>query len=194
MADEHKTKKRLLRELKEIRSQNSALERSISGNITERKRLEDLIIDSEERYRRLFETADDGIVLLEKDQGNITHANPSFEKMLGYNKKEVLDNKLQNFVVLPDSHDFQTLMQVLNKEGIIKFDDVPVTTKSRGHIDTEIYFVDRAKLVQCNIRDVTERKQAEEAQRKNEEKFRTIFNSSSDAIFIHDSSGRFLEV
>ncbi|MFP4034504.1 MAG: hypothetical protein ACLFT5_03245, partial [Desulfovermiculus sp.] len=60
MADEHKTKKRLLRELKEIRSQNSALERSISGNITERKRLEDLIIDSEERYRRLFETADDG--------------------------------------------------------------------------------------------------------------------------------------
>ncbi|MFO7802831.1 MAG: PAS domain S-box protein, partial [Desulfovermiculus sp.] len=61
-------------------------------------------------------------------------------------------------------------------------------------LDTEIYFVDRAKLVQCNIRDVTERKRQEEAQRKSEEKFRTIFNSSSDAIFIHDSSGRFLEV
>jgi len=48
--------------------------------------------------------------------------------------------------------------------------------------------------VQCNIRDVTERKRQEEALRENEEKFRTIFNSSSDAIFIHDTSGRFLEV
>ena len=163
-------------------------------DITEQKRLEDLLADSEERYRRLFETANDGIVLMEKDQGKITHANPAFEKMLGYNMQEVVDNKLQNFVVLPDLHDFQTIMQVLNKEGIIKFDDVLVTTKSRQHLDTEIYFVDRAKLVQCNIRDVTERKRQEEALRENEEKFRTIFNSSSDAIFIHDTSGRFLEV
>ncbi|MFO7803647.1 MAG: PAS domain S-box protein, partial [Desulfovermiculus sp.] len=163
-------------------------------DITEQKRLEDLLADSEERYRRLFETANDGIVLLEKDQGKITHANPAFEKMLGYNLKEVIDNKLQKFVVLPDLHDFQTIMQVLNKEGIIKFDEVPVITNSRQHLDTEIYFVDRAKLVQCNIRDVTGRKRQEEALRKSEEKFRTIFNSSSDAIFIHDSSGRFLEV
>ena len=163
-------------------------------DITEQKRLEDLLADSEERYRRLFETANDGIVLMEKDQGKITHANPAFEKMLGYNMQEVVDNKLQNFVVLPDLHDFQTIMQVLNKEGIIKFDDVLVTTKSRQHLVTEIYFVDRAKLVQCNIRDVTERKRQEEALRENEEKFRTIFNSSSDAIFIHDTSGRFLEV
>lgn len=163
-------------------------------DITEHKRLEDLLADSEERYRRLFETANDGIALLEKDQGKITHANPAFEKMLGYNTKEFIGNKLQDFVVLPELFDFQRIMKVLIKEGIIKFDDVPVTTKSRQHIDTEIYFVDRAKLVQCNIRDVSERKLQEEAQRKSEKKFRTLFNSSSDAIFIHDSSGWFLEV
>ncbi|MEF8943255.1 MAG: PAS domain S-box protein [Desulfohalobiaceae bacterium] len=163
-------------------------------DITEHKRLQDLLIDSEELYRRLFETANDGIVLLEKDQGKITHSNPAFEEMLGYSKKEIVANKLQNFVVLPDSQDFQTIMHVLNKEGIIKFDDVPLTTKSGRGVDSEIYFVDRAKLVQCNIRDITEHKRQEEAQRKSEEKFRTIFNNSSDAIFIHDTSGQFLEV
>ena len=59
-------------------------------DITERKRLESLLTESEERYRRLFETASDGIVLLEKREGKITHANPATEKMLGYAKKAFL--------------------------------------------------------------------------------------------------------
>ncbi len=137
-------------------------------DITERKRLEDLLTESEERYRRLFETASDGIVLLEKREGKITHANPATEKMLGYTKKESIGNKLQDIGVLLDMGDFQTTMQNLNKIGIINYNDVPVKTKSGQHIDTDIYLVDRARLVQCNIRDITERKQAEEALRKSE--------------------------
>ncbi len=131
-------------------------------DITERKRLESLLEESEERYRRLFETASDGIVLLEKREGKITHANPATEMMLGYNKKESIGNKLQDIGVSLDMGDFQTTMQNLNKSGIIHYNDVPVKTKSGQHIDTDIYLVDRARLVQCNIRDITDRKQAEE--------------------------------
>ena len=131
-------------------------------DITERKRLENLLTESEERYRRLFETASDGIVLLEKREGKITHANPATEKMLGYTKKESIGNKLQDIGVLLDMGDFQTTMQNLNKSGIINYDDVPVKTKSGQHIDTDIYLVDRARLVQCNIRDITDRKQGEQ--------------------------------
>ncbi|MCK7477900.1 MAG: PAS domain S-box protein [Candidatus Moduliflexus flocculans] len=58
-------------------------------DITERKQLEDLLTESEERYRRLFETASDGIVLLEKREGKITHTNPATEMMLGYPNKGV---------------------------------------------------------------------------------------------------------
>ncbi len=134
----------------------------IARDITERKQLEDLLQESEERYRRLFETASDGIVLLEKREGKITHANPATEKMLGYTTKESLGNKLHDIGVMLDMGDFQTTMQNLNKIGIINYDDVPVTTKSGQHIDADIYLVDRARLVQCNIRDITERKQAEE--------------------------------
>src|SRR5512140_2800631 len=57
-------------------------------DITERKQLEDMLKESEMRYRRIFETASDGIVLLEKREGHIVHANPAAEKMLGYSKVE----------------------------------------------------------------------------------------------------------
>jgi PAS domain S-box-containing protein len=145
----------------------------IARDITARKRLESLLEESEERYRRLFETASDGIVLLEKREGKITHANPATEKMLGYPKEESIGNKLQGIGVLLDMGDFQTTMQNLNKIGISNYDDVPIETKSGQHIDADIYLVDRARLVQCNIRDVTERKQAEEALRKSERELKS---------------------
>ena len=88
-------------------------------DITERKQLEGLLIDSEEQYRRLFETASDGIVLLEKREGKITQANPATEKLLGYTEKEIIGNKLQDIGVVLDTSDFQTTMQNLNKRGII---------------------------------------------------------------------------
>jgi PAS domain S-box-containing protein len=131
-------------------------------DITERRQLEDLLTESEERYRRLFETASDGIVLLEKREGKITHANPATEMMLGYPNKGCIGNKLQDIGVSLDMGDFQATMDNLNKSGIINYNDVLVKTKSGRHIYTDIYLVDRARLVQCNIRDITARKQAEE--------------------------------
>ncbi len=139
-------------------------------DITEPKRLENLLTESEERYRRLFETASDAIVLLEKREGEITHANPATEKMLGYTKEECIGNKLPGIGVILDMGDFQTTIQNLNKCGILNYDDVQVKTKSGQHLDTDIYLVDRARLAQCNIRDITERKQtANEIMKLNEE-------------------------
>ncbi len=161
-------------------------------DITERKRLEDLLMESEERFRRLFETASDGIVLLEKREGKITHANPATEKMLGYTQKESIGNKLQDIGVLLDLGDFQTAMQDLNRSGMIKYDDVPAKTKSGQHIDTDIYLVDRARLVQCNIRDITERKRAEGALRESEALFRSLIDYMHDAMLILNWDGAIL--
>ncbi len=72
-------------------------------DITERKRLEDLLAESELRYRRLFETADDGIVLLEKGEGHIVQANPAAEKLLGYSEGEYVGKKLQDIGVSLDT-------------------------------------------------------------------------------------------
>jgi PAS domain S-box-containing protein len=158
-------------------------------DITERKRLESLLEESEERYRRLFETASDGIVLLEKSEGKITHANPATEKMLGYTNNDCIGNILQDIGILLDKGDFQTTIQNLNKRGILNYDDVSVITKFGQHIDTDIYLVDRARLVQCNIRDITERKRSQDKLKQSEEYFKAIIENSSDIIFIVDKLG-----
>jgi PAS domain S-box-containing protein len=163
-------------------------------DITEHKRLESLLIDSEEQYRRLFETASDGIILLEKREGKITQANPATEKMLGYTEEDSIGNKLQDIGVVLDISDFQTTMQNLNRRGILNYRNVSVETKSGQHIDTEIYLVDRAKLVQCNIRDITERKRTKEALKKSEEKYRWLVDNMADAITVMDMNLRFTYV
>ncbi|MEJ2587202.1 MAG: PAS domain S-box protein [Deltaproteobacteria bacterium] len=125
-------------------------------DITERRRLEDILTESEERFRRVFETAIDGIVLLEQGEGKITHANPAFEKMLGYTAKESIGKKLQDIGISLDLGDFQAIMERLNKNGMLMYDDVPAKTKAGEHIDTDIYLVDKEKyrLVVDNIADV----------------------------------------
>ena len=143
-------------------------------DISERKRLEGLLTESEERFRRLFETASDGIVLLEKREGKIAHANPSTEKILGYSNKECIGKNLQDIGVALDMRDFSSIIQALNKRGIINYSDVPVKTKSGQYIDTDIYMVDRAKLVQCNIRDITERKNTAESLRYRTAELETV--------------------
>jgi PAS domain S-box-containing protein len=163
-------------------------------DITERKQLEDLLRESEERFRRLFETASDGIVLLEKREGKITQANPATEKLLGYTQKESIGNSLQDIGVVLDTNDFQTTMQNLNESGIINYRNVKVETKSGQRIDTEIYLVDRAKLVQCNIRDITERKRTKEALRDSEQKYHWIVDNMADVITVMDMNLRFTYV
>ena len=129
-------------------------------DITEHKRLENLLIESEFIFRRTYETADDAILLLEKREGKIAHANPATEKMLGYTEKECVRNKLQDIGVKIDMDDLQTTMQILDENGIIHYNNVPIKTKSGQQMDADIYLVNKATLLQCNIRNITERKQA----------------------------------
>jgi PAS domain S-box-containing protein len=175
----------------------------IGNDITEHRRLESLLEESEERYRRLFETANDGILLLEKHEGKITHVNPAATEMLGYSKEECIGKKLQSIGVSLDTGDIQKIMQTLDRNGIIYYDDVPVKTRAGHYIDTDIYMVDRARLVQCNIRDVTERKQAAEAIKKKEEQLRNLtayiqkateMERTNIAREIHDELGQALTI
>jgi PAS domain S-box-containing protein len=163
-------------------------------DITERKGLESLLRDSEERYRRVFETARDGIVLLEKSEGNITHANPAFAELSGYSTEETIGKKLHDVGVLSHMGDFQRMLEALDESGIILYSDVPVRTKAGQDIDTDLYLVDKTRLVQCNIREITERKVAEKALKVSEQKYRNIFENIIEGIFQITPEGRFLTV
>jgi PAS domain S-box-containing protein len=159
---------------------------SIARDITERKQLEKLLMESEEQYRLLFENANDGILLMEKNEGKIANINPSVEKMLGYSAKEIIGKKLQDVGLIIDNGDFQITMKNLNEKGILRYNDVPVKIKSGLEIYTDTYLVDKAKFAQCNIRDITERKRAEEVLKESEKKYRLLADNVNDVIFVLD--------
>jgi len=161
-------------------------------DITDHKRLENILKESEELYKGVFNNASDGILLLEKREGKIIHINPSAEKMLGYSTKESIGKKLQDIGFIFGMDDFQTIMQKLNKNGIINYIDVPLKTKSGQHMNTDIYIVDKTKVVQCNVRDITERKQLEDELHQNEKKYRSILEDIQEGYFEVDLAGNFI--
>ncbi|MGA9177839.1 MAG: PAS domain S-box protein, partial [Desulfobacterales bacterium] len=161
-------------------------------DITARSDLEDLLEESEFRYRRVFETATDGIVLLEKSEGHIVHANPAAVNMLGYSEAEYVGKMLKDIGVPIDMNDFPKIMESLNKSGILNYEDVPIKSKSGKDVHADVYLVNRAKLAQCNIRDVSERKLAEKILKEEKKFIENALNTLKDIFFVFDLEGRFI--
>ena len=161
-------------------------------DVTERSHFEDLLEESESRYRRIYETATDGIVLLEKLEGHIVHANPAAVKMLGYSEEEYLGKRLEDIGVPIDMNDFSMIMASLNKRGILNYEDVQIKSKSGHDVNADVYMVNRAKLAQCNIRDVSARKQAENILKEEKKFIENALNTLKDIFFVIDLEGRFL--
>jgi PAS domain S-box-containing protein len=155
-------------------------------DITERKILEKLLFDSEEKYRRAFETSRDGLLLIEKKAGHIVNSNPAITELLGYSGKEFQGKTLKEVGVLEGINDFQKTIHELERTGFVHYDDVPVKTKSGQTFNTDIFMVDRAKVIQCNVRDITERKNAEETLKTSEIRYRRLFEAAKDGILILD--------
>ena len=122
------------------------------------------------RYRRLFETAKDGIIILDGDTGRITDANPFLQDMLGYSLQELLGKALWEIVPVKDINAAQDAMRQLQNKEYVRYENLPLETKDGQHIQVEfvgnVYLVNDCHEIQCHIRDVT-------ARRRNEEVIRT---------------------
>ena len=120
---------------------------------------------SEDRYRRLFETAKDGILILDGDTGRITDANPFLQDMLGYSKAELVGKALWEIGPVKNIAASQEAMRELQNKEYIRYEDIPLETKGGERKQVEfvsnVYQVNGWRVIQCNIRDITARKQAE---------------------------------
>jgi diguanylate cyclase (GGDEF)-like protein/PAS domain S-box-containing protein len=127
---------------------------------------------SELRYRHLFEASQDGILTLDAETGRITDVNPFLVKLLGYSREEFIERKLWEVGAFKDIEASQEAFEALQANEYIRYEDLPLRAKDGRLIQVEfvsnVYSEGREKVIRCNIRDITERKQAQKALLKSE--------------------------
>ena len=168
--------------------------RVVFHDLTEHKQMEISLQENEEKFRTISASAQDGIIMMNTDE-NVTYWNESAERMFGYKYDEIIGKNLHMVLAPQKFHE-------AHKKGFSKFKDtgkgaavgktleLSALKKDGTEFPIELSMSSVKIKGKWNaigiVRDITERKKAEEKLVGSERKFRTIFNSSSDAIFIHD--------
>jgi len=136
-------------------------------------RSEQQLIASELRYRRLFETAKDGILILDAETGRISDVNPFLMKLLGFARADMIGQTVGELSPFKDIESNQAMLERLQENGYVRYDNLPLETRDGRNIAVEfvsnVYQAGENRVIQCNVRDITERKTAEaEIRRLNE--------------------------
>ena len=135
-------------------------------NMIEPDRTQEGLRTSEIRYRRLFEAARDGILILNAVTLKITDVNPFMTELLGYSRDEFLGKELWEIGLFSDKEASQAAFLKLQATGYIRYEDLPLQTRHGERREVEfvsnVYEEDSQQVIQCNIRDITDRKVAEE--------------------------------
>ncbi len=134
-------------------------------DVTDRKAAEQLRTESEVRYRRLFEAAHDGILILDVENFRITEVNPFMLRLLDYPREQFIGKELWEIGMFPDKEASVAAMRQLRETGSIRFENRPLQSRSglqhAVEIVANVYQEGRQRVIQCNVRDISERKRFE---------------------------------
>jgi len=122
------------------------------------------LIASESRYRRLFEAAKDGILILDAETGVVVDVNAFLIELLGYSLEQFIGKRIWELGFFKDTAASKLNLRELQEKKFIRYEDLPLEASDGRRIDVEfvsnVYLVDQTKVIQCNIRDVTDRRRA----------------------------------
>ena len=140
-------------------------------DLSQQKQYEELVVSkvalrhSEIRYRRLFETAKDGVLILDNETGRITDANPFMSELLGYPHDHFLGKELWEIGLFSDKSANEAAVRKLQQNGYIRYEHLPLETDRQLRVEVEVvanaYQENQQGVIQCNIRDITERSRLE---------------------------------
>ncbi|HEY0792874.1 MAG TPA: ATP-binding protein [Chthoniobacterales bacterium] len=137
----------------------------LTNDIAERWRAEESLRLSEARYRRLFETAQDGILVLDAETGRVLDANPFMQVLLGYSLEEFLGRKLWEIGPFKGTEASKTVFAELQEKDRLHYEGLPLESHDGRRVEVEFvsnaFLVDERRVIQCNLRDITERKRLE---------------------------------
>ena len=190
MKNEDKTKEQLTNELKEMRQRIAELEASE----TKRKRVEEALYESEEKYRQLVENLNEVLYTTDRN-ARVTYISPNIEKISGYQPNDILGHSFLEFVYPDDlSGRIEQFQKVLS--GVDLVTEYRYVTKDRGikWVRTNarpVVIEGEVTGIQGMLVDITEHKEAEESIRESEEKYRAILDSIEDGYFEVDLPGNF---
>jgi PAS domain S-box-containing protein len=114
---------------------------------------------SEISYRRLFESARDGILILDAETGRVADVNPYLVELLGFSHGEMVGKTVGELSPFRDIVSNQAMLERLQQDGYVRYDDLPLETRDGCHIAVEfvsnVYQAGDQKVIQCNIRDIS---------------------------------------
>ncbi|MBU0995098.1 MAG: PAS domain S-box protein [Proteobacteria bacterium] len=170
----------------------------LEEKLQEEKSIVEALQDSEKQYRRLFESAKDGILILNADTGKVVDANPFLLDLLGYSYDTVYGKHIWELGVFKDIAASKDAFRTLQDNQYIRYEDLPLVTIKGKRIAVEfvsnVYLVDNNKVIQCNIRDITARKGAERALGENEAKMKSILDNIGIGVALISPRMEILEV
>jgi PAS domain S-box-containing protein len=162
-------------------------------DVSERKQMQAELKASEIRYRRLFESAHDGILILDAETAKITDANPFIAALLGCSAGDLIGKELWQTGLFKDVEANHAAIRALRGNRYVRYEDLSLETKDGRRIDMElvstVYAEDDREFIQCNIRDITERKTAEAALRRVEHQLAAAIEFSHDAVVTKSLDG-----
>ncbi len=125
---------------------------------------------SEHRYRRLFESAKDGILILDAETGMVVDVNPFLIELLGYSHAQFVGKAIWELGFFKDIVANEAKFAELQQKEYVRYENMALETSSGLRREVEfisnVYLEDDNKIIQCNIRDITEKKKAEKALRE----------------------------
>lgn len=140
-------------------------------DVTQRRKAQEEMHDSEVRYRRMFEAAQDGILIIDPTSGKIIDANPFISRLLGYSRDQLIGKELREIGLLKDEAASHKMFRKLKKNHQVRYENLPMESKAGRSQQVEVianlYREGRQPVIQCHIRDITARKLAEEMSSRN---------------------------
>jgi PAS domain S-box-containing protein len=148
---------------------------------------------SEQRYRQLFEASPDGVFMLDSDSGQITDANPYMAELLGLTREDLIGRPLWEIGLFADLDLGRAAHAQLLERDYHRFEQLPVRSPPGREwfvdVTCNAFRTRGRRVVQCNVRNITDRKQAQDALRDSEERYRTLVEVSPQGVWVADREG-----